>query len=78
MDFVVAEIKQLREQTERQNAIYVNKLKFENVLRQIEKEGETNTCLNSNCNLTPSVLTRVKHNVKQKPTYLTSILNYFY
>jgi len=74
MDFVVAEIKQLREQTERQNAIYVNKLKFENVLRQIEKEGETNTCLNSNCNLTPSMLTRVK----QKPTYLTSILNYFY
>jgi hypothetical protein len=71
MDAVVAEIKKQREQTETQNAIYVNKLKFENVLRQIEKEGET---VNSNCNLTPSMLTRVK----QKPTYLTSILNYFY
>lgn len=69
MDFVVAEIKQLREQTETQNAIYVNKMKFENVLRQIEKEGEKSA--NSNSNLSPSMY-------KQKPTYLTSILNYFY
>lgn len=72
MDSVVAEIKQLREQTETQNAIYVNKLKFENVLRQIEKEGEKSA--NSNSNLSPSVLTRVDH----QSTYLTSILNYFY
>ena len=68
MDAVVAEIKKQRENTETQNAIYVNKLKFENVLRQIEKEGET---VNINCNLNPSLY-------KQKPTYLTSILNYFY
>ena len=69
MDAVVAEIKKQRENTETQNAIYVNKLKFENVLRQIEKEGEKT--VNINCNLNPSLY-------KQKPTYLTSILNYFY
>ena len=69
MDAVVAEIKKRREETETQNAIYVNKLKFENVLRQIEKEGEKT--VNINCNLNPSLY-------KQKPTYLTSILNYFY
>lgn len=71
MDAVVAEIKQQREQTETQNAIYVNKMKFENVLRQIEKEGET---VNSNCNLTPSMLTLCL----PQSTYLTSILSYFY
>ena len=75
MDAVVAEIKKQRENTETQNAIYVNKLKFENVLRQIEKEGET---VNSNCNLNPSLYNNHVFNTVLKPTYLTSILNYFY
>ena len=68
MDSVVAEIKKRREEAETQNAIYVNKIKFEDVLRQIEKEGET---VNNSSNLIPSLY-------KQKPTYFTSIFNYFY
>ena len=67
MDAVVSEIKQRRADIETFEAIYVNKIKFEDVLRQIEKDGAN---VNKDQNLTPSTY-------KQRPTYINSLFSYF-
>jgi len=51
MDDVVREIKVLRERADTEQQTYVNKLKFEDVLRTIEEEG----LKNKNDMLKPSV-----------------------
>ena len=51
MDEIVKEIKALRQRADNEHQIYVNKLKFEDVLRAIEEEG----LKNSNDMLKPSV-----------------------
>jgi hypothetical protein len=56
MDDVVKEIKALRERVDTEQQTYVNKLKFEDVLRKIEEEGlKTKADI-----LTPSVYSQKK------------------